>query len=133
MKYIQVCALFLMFVFCSSSGGQKKTDLPKENIKSETKDVYTSRGRQRLCGNGGIYYYYHCQSVKSNRQKTNHWFDLPGKLIFSENKLRTTEPNVILELISKPVAGSEEDKKERPENSPTFPLVCPEQEGYRTN
>ena len=37
----------------------------------------------------------------------------PEKLIFSENKLRTTEPNVILELISRPEAGSEEEKKRK--------------------
>ena len=43
MKYIQVYALFLMLVFCTSCGGQNKPDLPKEKIKSETKDVSTSR------------------------------------------------------------------------------------------
>jgi DNA invertase Pin-like site-specific DNA recombinase len=37
----------------------------------------------------------------------------PEKLIFSENKLRTVEPNVILELISRAVAGSEEDEKRK--------------------
>ena len=37
----------------------------------------------------------------------------PEKLIFSENKLRTTEPNVILELVSRPIAGSEEEKKRK--------------------
>ena len=42
MKYIHVYALFLMFVFCTSCGGQNKTDPPKENIKSETKDVVTA-------------------------------------------------------------------------------------------
>ena len=44
MKYIQVYALFLMLVFCTSCGGQNKPDLPKENIKSETKDIVTSPG-----------------------------------------------------------------------------------------
>lgn len=44
MKYIQVYALFLMLVFCTSCGGQNKPDLPKENIKSETKDIGTSTG-----------------------------------------------------------------------------------------
>ncbi|MEQ1586969.1 MAG: two-component regulator propeller domain-containing protein [Cyclobacteriaceae bacterium] len=38
MKYAHV--LFLMFVFCTSSGGQDKTDLPKGNIQS--KDVIPS-------------------------------------------------------------------------------------------
>ena len=42
MNYIQVYALFLMLVFCTSCGGQNKTDIPKENIKPETKDIVTS-------------------------------------------------------------------------------------------
>ena len=44
MKYIQVYALFLMLVFCTSCGGQNKADLPKENIKPETKDIVTFPG-----------------------------------------------------------------------------------------
>jgi hypothetical protein len=44
MKYIQVYALFLMLVFCTSCGGQNKPGPPKENIKSETKDIVTSPG-----------------------------------------------------------------------------------------
>jgi hypothetical protein len=44
MKYIQVYRLFLMLVFCTSCGGQNKTDPPKDNIKSETKDIVTSPG-----------------------------------------------------------------------------------------
>lgn len=43
MKYIHVYALFLMFVFCSSCGGQNKPAPPKENIKPVTKDASTSR------------------------------------------------------------------------------------------
>lgn len=43
MKYTHVYVLFL-FVFCTSCGGQNKTDLPKENIKTENKDVATSPG-----------------------------------------------------------------------------------------
>jgi len=35
MKYKHVYALFLMFVFCTSCGGQNKTGLPKEKIKPE--------------------------------------------------------------------------------------------------
>ena len=42
MKYIQVYALFLMLVFCTSCVGQNKPAPPKEKIKSETKDVSTS-------------------------------------------------------------------------------------------
>jgi len=44
MKYIQVYALFLMLVFCTSCGGQNKTDPQKENIKPKTKDIVTSTG-----------------------------------------------------------------------------------------
>ncbi|HTE10491.1 MAG TPA: hypothetical protein VK645_05965 [Chitinophagaceae bacterium] len=44
MKYLQVYALFLMLVFCTSCGGQNKTDPPKDNIKSEIKDIVTSPG-----------------------------------------------------------------------------------------
>jgi len=40
----QIYALFLMLVFCTSCKGQNKTDLPKENIKSETKNIVTSTG-----------------------------------------------------------------------------------------
>jgi hypothetical protein len=42
MKYIQVYALFLMLVFCTSCGGQNKPAPLKEKIKSETKDTVTS-------------------------------------------------------------------------------------------
>ena len=44
MKYAHVYVLFLMFVFFTSCGGQNKTDLPKEKIRSETKDKVTSYG-----------------------------------------------------------------------------------------
>ena len=43
MKYIQLNALFLVFVFHTSCG-QNQTNSPKENIKSETKDIVTSPG-----------------------------------------------------------------------------------------
>jgi hypothetical protein len=42
-KYHPVYTLLLIVVFHSACG-QNKTDPPKENIKSETKDVSTSRG-----------------------------------------------------------------------------------------
>jgi ligand-binding sensor domain-containing protein len=41
MKYIHVCALFLMVVFLTSCG-QNQTNVPKDNIKSETKAIDTS-------------------------------------------------------------------------------------------
>lgn len=43
MKHIHVHTLLFMFVFCTSCGGQNKPDPRKEKIKSETKDVSTSR------------------------------------------------------------------------------------------
>ncbi len=43
-SYLQIYALFLTLVFCTSCKGQVKTDLPKDNIKSETKSVITSTG-----------------------------------------------------------------------------------------
>jgi len=48
MKYAHLHALFLIFVFCTSSKGQKKTDLPTDTIKSEYKDVITSHGPGRM-------------------------------------------------------------------------------------
>jgi ligand-binding sensor domain-containing protein len=44
MKYAHVYTLFLMFVFYTPCKGQNQTNLPKDNIKSETKDVSTSQG-----------------------------------------------------------------------------------------
>jgi ligand-binding sensor domain-containing protein len=47
-SYSQVYALFLILVFCTSCRGQVKTDLPKDNIKSETKSVITSPGPNNI-------------------------------------------------------------------------------------
>jgi hypothetical protein len=41
MKYAHY-ALLLMSVFCTSCGGQNKPDLPKDDLKSETKDTVRS-------------------------------------------------------------------------------------------
>jgi hypothetical protein len=43
MKYAVLCVSFLMLAFCSSCGGQNNRDRPKEKVRSETKDVFTSR------------------------------------------------------------------------------------------
>lgn len=51
MNYLPVYALFLMFVFCTSCKGQGKTDLPKENIKFETKNIVTSPGPNKVTRN----------------------------------------------------------------------------------
>lgn len=50
-KYIDKYALFLMVAFCTSCKGQNKTALPKENIKSETKNIVTSSGPNRITRN----------------------------------------------------------------------------------
>jgi ligand-binding sensor domain-containing protein len=44
MKYAHLYALFFMFIFYTSGKGQNKTELPKDDTKSETKDVITSYG-----------------------------------------------------------------------------------------
>jgi hypothetical protein len=43
MKYVLIYTLFLMSVFHTSCG-QSQTNVPKDNIRSETKDVATSPG-----------------------------------------------------------------------------------------
>jgi ligand-binding sensor domain-containing protein len=50
-SYSQVYALLLMLVFCASCRGQVKTDLPKDNIKSETKSIITSAGPNHVTRN----------------------------------------------------------------------------------
>jgi ligand-binding sensor domain-containing protein len=50
-KYAHIYALFLLFVFNSSCKGQNKTELPKDNIKSESKDMVTSPGPNRITRN----------------------------------------------------------------------------------
>jgi ligand-binding sensor domain-containing protein len=51
MKYIHLYALLLIFVFCTSCKGQNKTELPKENIKSEIKEVIISHGPKTITRN----------------------------------------------------------------------------------
>jgi len=43
-KYLKLLALFLMYVAYTSCKGQNKTDLPKDTIHSETKEVVTPHG-----------------------------------------------------------------------------------------
>jgi ligand-binding sensor domain-containing protein len=50
-KYLPVYTLLLMFVFNTFCEGQNKTDLTKENIKSETKNIVTSSGPNRITRN----------------------------------------------------------------------------------
>lgn len=44
MKYGNIFAVTLMFIYCTSCNAQTKTDLPNNTIKSESKDVITSSG-----------------------------------------------------------------------------------------
>ena len=63
-----------MFVFCTSCGGQNKTGLSKENIKSETKDVVTS-------------------PASNEKYDTKYEYtDAIGKRIIILNSLRKGEP-----------------------------------------
>ncbi|WP_257670879.1 ligand-binding sensor domain-containing protein [Parapedobacter tibetensis] len=56
-KYAHIYTLFLMFVFNTSCEGQNKadssnkTELPKDNINSETKEVITSHGPESITRN----------------------------------------------------------------------------------
>ena len=50
MKYVHVYALFLMFVFHTSCG-QNQTNVPKDNIYSEPKDIVTSYGPHLMVRN----------------------------------------------------------------------------------
>ena len=80
MKYIHVYALFLTFVFCTSCGGQNKPDLPKENIKYETKDIVTSPG-----------------SNEPNIYSKHEYADSMGKRLIIQNSfsrgIKYTDPN----------------------------------------
>jgi len=51
MKYTHVYALLLMFVFNTLCEAQNKTDLPKDNIKFETKDLVASAGPKWITRN----------------------------------------------------------------------------------
>lgn len=51
MKYIHIYALFLMFILCTSCKGQNKTNVPKDNSKSETRDSITSLGPNSITRN----------------------------------------------------------------------------------
>jgi streptogramin lyase len=51
MKYIHIYTLFLLFVCYASSQGQSKTDLPKDTIKSESKDIISSQGPNSITRN----------------------------------------------------------------------------------
>ncbi len=75
MKYAHVYALFLLFVFCTSCGGQNKPDLPKENIKSETKDIVTSP-----------------ESDEGNFHTKYEYTDSAGKRLIIQNSFPKGEP-----------------------------------------
>lgn len=51
MKHTHVYALFLLFVFTTACKGRNKTDRPKENIKSESRDMAISNGPNRITRN----------------------------------------------------------------------------------
>jgi len=80
MKYVHVYALLLLSVFCTSCGGQNKPDLPKENIKSQTKDIVTFPG-----------------SNEPNIHSKYEYADSIGKRLIIQNSLsrgiKYTDPN----------------------------------------
>ncbi|WP_148230797.1 recombinase family protein [Chitinophaga pinensis] len=96
-----------------------KTDLTKkiEDLeKKKTKLISTNDNYQEYLSQGGeiiknIANRYITASPIGKKQIIGSIF--AEKLIFSENKFRTTEPNVILELISRPRAGSDDYKKQK--------------------
>ncbi|HEY5822833.1 MAG TPA: two-component regulator propeller domain-containing protein, partial [Cyclobacteriaceae bacterium] len=47
-KYAYINTFFLLFVFCISAEGQIKTDLPKDNTKTESIDGKTSHGPRSI-------------------------------------------------------------------------------------
>ncbi|SHM69974.1 hypothetical protein [Chitinophaga sp. CF418] len=94
-----------------------KADLTKkiENLeKKKTKLLSTNDNYQEYLSQGGeimknIATRYISASPIGKKQIIGSIF--AEKLIFSDNKFRTTEPNIILELISRPIAGSDDYKK----------------------
>jgi ligand-binding sensor domain-containing protein len=50
-KYVHIYTLFLMFVFYTSCKEQDKTEPPKENIKSETKNIVNPPGPKLITRN----------------------------------------------------------------------------------
>lgn len=51
MKHIHLYTLFLLFVFCTSSKGQNKTDLPPDTNTPESKEVISSKGPNNITRN----------------------------------------------------------------------------------
>ena len=49
--YLKLLALFLMFIFCTLCKRLNKTDLPRDTIQSETKDVITPHGPNNITPN----------------------------------------------------------------------------------
>ncbi|PWV46204.1 recombinase family protein [Chitinophaga sp. S165] len=105
--------------FTAEEFKEMKTDLLKkiEGLeKKKTKLLSVADEHQEYLSQGGeiirnIANRYIAASPIGKKQIIGSIF--AEKLIFSENKYRTTEPNVILELISRPRAGSEEEKKRK--------------------
>jgi ligand-binding sensor domain-containing protein len=94
MKFVHVFALFLMSVFHTSCR-QNQTNVPKDNIKSETKDTVTSYGPN------GVW------DIKQDR-KGNIWFAASNGIFRYDGKSFT---NITGKLISHPVCSIFEDRK----------------------
>lgn len=50
-KYLQIHTLFIIFVLCISCNGQNKTDLPKDNINSASKNVNITNSPKSITRN----------------------------------------------------------------------------------
>ena len=90
-KFVKLFALFLTSVFCTSCGGQNKTDPPKENIKSETKDSINTT----------------VWDIKQDRNG-NIWFAADDGVYRYDGKSFT---NITGKLISVPIFSILEDRK----------------------
>ncbi len=96
MRYVPVYALFLVFVFSTSSNGQTKTELPTGTIKSETKDVITAHGPNNIT-----------RTIKQDR-KGNIWIATFGGVFRYDGKSFT---NITLPVSSARFFSVLEDRK----------------------
>ncbi|WP_128545310.1 ligand-binding sensor domain-containing protein [Larkinella soli] len=96
MKYVPQLALVLLFAFYSFGKAQNKSDLPKDTIRSETKEVITSYGPTHIT-----------RTIKQDR-KGNIWMATFGGVFRYDGKSFT---NVTSQVSSARFFSVLEDKK----------------------
>jgi streptogramin lyase len=96
MNYAHLHALFLIFVFCIPCKGQNKTDLPTDTIKSESTDVTSSHGPNRMV-----------RTIRQDRNG-NIWLASPGGIFRYDGKSFT---NITSKVISARFFSVLEDRK----------------------